>query len=136
MLVGLTPGDDKDVVEHMVSKTLNMRLWEKDGKAWSSSVMDIKGEILAVSQFTLYGYLKGNKPDFHQAMQADQARELFDLYVATLRKKYQADKVQTGQFQTLMEVGSRINGPVTIQHEKMAEEKGSKKKEEAAKEKK
>jgi len=44
VLVGLTPGDNKDVVEHMVSKTLNMRLWaNKDGKAWTSSVMDIKG---------------------------------------------------------------------------------------------
>lgn len=70
MLVGLTPGDNEEVVEHMVSKTLNMRLWPKDGKAWSASVMDIKGEILAVSQFTLYSILKGNKPDFHQAMQA------------------------------------------------------------------
>jgi len=116
VLVGLTPGDDKDVVEHMVNKTLNMRLWEKDGKAWSASVMDIKGEVLAVSQFTLYGYLKGNKPDFHQAMQADQAREMFDLYVSMLRKKYQADRIQTGKFQALMEVGSRINGPVTIEH--------------------
>ena len=75
VLVGLTPGDTKEVVEHMVSKTLNMRLWaNKEGKAWTSSVLDIGGGILAVSQFTLYGILKGNKPDFHGAMEADQAR--------------------------------------------------------------
>jgi D-tyrosyl-tRNA(Tyr) deacylase len=54
-----------------------MRLWEKDNKSWNASVMDIKGEVMAVSQFTLYGILKGNKPDFHAAMQADQAREMF-----------------------------------------------------------
>ena len=45
-----------------------MRLWEKDGKSWNASVKDINGEILIVSQFTLYGILKGNKPDFHGAM--------------------------------------------------------------------
>jgi D-tyrosyl-tRNA(Tyr) deacylase len=101
--VGLTPGDNKDVVEHMVSKTLNMRLWpSKDSKAWSHSVMDIKGEVLAVSQFTLYGILKGNKPDFHAAMQAEEAKQMFDLYVSMLKKKYLPDKIQTGKFQALM----------------------------------
>lgn len=117
VLVGLTAGDSKDVVEHMVSKTLNMRLWENsEGKAWSSSVMDVGGDIMAVSQFTLYSIMKGNKPDFHAAMSADQARELFDLFVSMLRKKYVPERVQTGKFQTLMEVGSVINGPVTIQY--------------------
>ncbi len=51
-----------------------MRLWEKEGKAWNGSVMDIKGEVMAVSQFTLYGILKGNKPDFHSAMEAEKAK--------------------------------------------------------------
>ena len=103
VLVGITTGDNKDVVEHMVNKTLNMRLWDKNGKAWSASVMDIKGEILAVSQFTLYGHLKkGNKPDFHNAMQADEARDIFNMYVEMLKKKYMPEKVQTGRFQTLM----------------------------------
>jgi D-aminoacyl-tRNA deacylase len=122
VLVGITPGDNKDVVDHMVSKTLNMRLWENnEGKAWTSSVMDIGGEVLAVSQFTLYGILKGNKPDFHGAMPAEQAKDLFDLYVDSLKKKYSPEKIQTGKFQALMEVGSIINGPVTIQYEKIAE---------------
>jgi len=58
--------------------------------------------VLAVSQFTLYGILKGNKPDFHGAMQAEEAKQMFDLYVSTLKKKYSIDKIQTGQFQTLM----------------------------------
>jgi D-aminoacyl-tRNA deacylase len=71
ILVGLTPGDNKEVVEHMVSKSLNMRLWEKDGKPWNASVMDIQGEVLAVSQFTLYAVMKGNRPDFHCAMPAE-----------------------------------------------------------------
>jgi D-tyrosyl-tRNA(Tyr) deacylase len=72
--VGLTPTDTLDVVEHMANKVLNMRLWEKNGKTWNASVLDIQGEIMAVSQFTLYGILKGNKPDFHGAMEAEKAR--------------------------------------------------------------
>ena len=70
---------------------------------------------------------KGNKPDFHLAMQADEARDIFNLYVEMLKKKYMPEKVQTGRFQALMEVGSVINGPVTIQHEKMADEFPTKK---------
>ena len=71
---------------------------------------------MVVSQFTLYGMLKGNKPDFHASMEADKARELFDYTVEELKSKYMADRIQTGKFQALMEVGSVINGPVTIQY--------------------
>ncbi len=82
VLVGLTASDNKDIVDHMISKTLNIRLWNnKEGKSWASSVMDIEGEILAVSQFTLYAKMKGNKPDFHSALQADEAKKMFDYYV-------------------------------------------------------
>lgn len=99
----------------MAAKVINMRLWkDKDEKTWAMSVVDIGGDILAVSQFTLYSILKGNKPEFHSAMQAEQARELFDYFVDTLRKKYQPERVQTGKFQALMEVGSIVDGPVTI----------------------
>jgi len=97
-----------------------MRLWEKEGKTWNGTVMEIGGEIMVVSQFTLYGILKGNKPDFHASMEADKAKELFNYLVEQLRSKYHQDKIQTGKFQALMEVGSVINGPVTIQYEKSA----------------
>lgn len=83
--------------------------------------------MLAVSQFTLYSVMKGNRPDFHAALQAEEARELFDLYVEMLRKNYDPTKVKTGQFQSLMEVGSIVNGPVNIQYEKLAEIKPTKK---------
>ena len=76
-MVGLTHNDNKDVIDHMVSKTLNMRLWNKEEKTWAASVMDVGGDIMIVSQFTLYSIMKGNKPDFHSSMQADQARDLF-----------------------------------------------------------
>ncbi len=74
VLVGITHDDNPDVADHMVSKILNMRLWEKEGRNWNGSVMEINGEIMVVSQFTLYGILKGNKPDFHASMEADKAK--------------------------------------------------------------
>ena len=70
VLVGMTHNDNTDVADHMVSKILNMRLWEKDGKTWNGSVMEVGGDIMVVSQFTLYSILKGNKPDFHSAKPA------------------------------------------------------------------
>ena len=90
--------------------------------------MDVGGDLMIVSQFTLYSIMKGNKPDFHASMQAEQARDLFTYFVNQVKKKYPEGKVETGKFQALMEVGSVINGPVTIEYEKMAEEKKPKQK--------
>ena len=85
--------------------------------------MDVGGDLMIVSQFTLYSIMKGNKPDFHASMQAEQARDLFTYFVNQVKKKYPQGRVETGKFQALMEVGSVINGPVTIEYEKMTEEK-------------
>ena len=82
--------------------------------------MDQNGDIMVVSQFTLYGILKGNKPDFHASMDAEKARELFHYLVQKLKDSYVTERIQTGKFQALMEVGSVINGPVTINYEKSA----------------
>lgn len=99
-----------------------MRLWDSEGKAWAASVKDIDGEIMVVSQFTLFGTLKkGNKPDFHGALTANEAKLLYDSYVAQLRAKFGQDKVQTGQFQTKMVVSSSNDGPVTLIHDKFGE---------------
>ena len=95
-----------------------MRLWEKAGKNWNGSVTEIEGDIMIVSQFTLYGILKGNKPDFHASMDAEKARDLFNYLVQKSKDSYIPERIQTGKFQALMEVGSVINGPVTIHYEK------------------
>lgn len=122
VLVGFTKGDDKETLENMVSKTINMRLWESEGKAWAASVKDIGGEILVVSQFTLYGTLKkGNKPDFHAALTANDAKTMYEQYVTMLRDKMGKEKVQTGQFQAKMVVSSANDGPVTLIHERNPE---------------
>lgn len=82
---------------------------------------------MVVSQFTLYGILKGNKPDFHASMEADKAKQLFNYVVEELGNKYSPDRIRTGKFQALMEVGSVINGPVTIEYEKAADQMQKKK---------
>ncbi|KAH6555137.1 hypothetical protein KP509_1Z279100 [Ceratopteris richardii] len=77
-------------------KALNMRIFpnEQNGKAWDQSVMQRNYEVLLVSQFTLYGILKGNKPDFHVAMAPQLAKPFYDSLVERFRKSYVADLVK------------------------------------------
>lgn len=74
---------------------LSLRLFEDTaGKRWQKSVQDEKLEILCVSQFTLYHRLKGNKPDFHLAMQGDQAQQLYQSFLKRLGQAYDATKIK------------------------------------------
>ena len=70
--------------------------------------------ILVVSQFTLMSKMKGTKPDFHEAMEGEKARAIFDSFVSKLRAKYQAERVHTGAFGEKMDVHIRNDGPVTL----------------------
>ena len=67
---------------------LTTRFFEREGKQWNGNVVQLEGEILAVSQFTLYAVLKGTKPDFHNAMGGEQAQRMFDLFVNEVKKGY------------------------------------------------
>lgn len=71
-------------------------------------------EILCVSQFTLCGRLKGNKPDFSKAMPPLQAKAMYEKLLDRLKKDYDADKIKDGVFGALMEVSIQNSGPVTI----------------------
>eukprot|EP00850_Spirogloea_muscicola_P024074 SM000435S15747 [mRNA] locus=s435:12311:13422:- [translate_table: standard] len=86
-----------------------MRLWpdEVTGKAWDKSVVQRNYEVLIVSQFTLYGVLKGNKPDFHVAMPPQQARPFYAALVQRAREAYRPDAVKDGVFGAMMEVISQ-----------------------------
>lgn len=76
-------------------KLLSLRLFEdRDGKRWQKSVQDENFEILCVSQFTLYHRLKGNKPDFHLAMQGEQAQQLYQTFLRRLGHIYDPTKVK------------------------------------------
>lgn len=95
---------------------------QKEPKSWHSCVIDNEFEILVVSQFTLYGILKGNKPDFHKAMGSDEARKMYEYFLQILKKEYQENKIKGGAFQEYMHVNLTNDGPVTLVYEEENED--------------
>ncbi|GAY34655.1 hypothetical protein CUMW_012610 [Citrus unshiu] len=90
-------------------------LHESDTDADADYVMQKKYGVLLVSQFTLYGILKGNKPDFHVAMPPQKAKPFYDSLVDKFRKSYNPDAIKDGVFGALMKVNLVNDGPVTMQ---------------------
>mmetsp|Transcript_32618 Transcript_32618/g.56647 ORF Transcript_32618/g.56647 Transcript_32618/m.56647 type:complete len:148 (-) Transcript_32618:518-961(-) len=113
LLVGISSDDTDTDLEWMARKVLNIRLWP-GAKPWSLNVMQKEFGLLVVSQFTLHAILKGNRPDFHSAMEPARAREVFGNFVELLRRAYVPDRIATGEFGSYMEVAMKGDGPVTI----------------------
>ena len=119
ILLGITHGDTLKQAEQMSAKMLKLRLWhdEETEKTWSKSILDLDYEVIVVSQFTLYGILKDNKPDFHGAMPGDAARTIYEHFVANMRKLHKPERIGTGAFGQKMEVALINDGPVTMTYE-------------------
>ncbi|XP_061584807.1 D-aminoacyl-tRNA deacylase 1 [Cololabis saira] len=118
VLLGINVDDTEKETEYMVRKILNLRLFEDgsgSGRAWSCSVVDRDLEVLLVSQFTLQAVLKGNKPDFHQAMPAQRAEPFYNRVLEEMRSKYRPDRVKDGKFGAHMQLQIQNDGPVTIE---------------------
>jgi len=98
------------------NKILKLCLFDEPstGKRWCTNVQSRQFEVLCVSQFTLYTTLKGNKPDFHLAMEPTKSKELYESLLTRLRTLYQADKIHDGEFGAMMQVNIVNDGPVTI----------------------
>lgn len=113
VLLGVAKGDSETDALYLVEKTLNLRIFDDaDGKP-NRSLIDIGGELLVVSQFTLYGDArKGRRPSYIQAAPADAAKHLYEFFVTEARKEI--EKVETGRFQAIMDVELVNDGPVTI----------------------
>ncbi|KAF2805039.1 D-tyrosyl-tRNA deacylase-like protein, partial [Mytilinidion resinicola] len=118
LVLGAIAKDDtaKDV-ESMAGKVLKLKLWDDDeGGRWKRSVMDIGGEVLCVSQFTLLASTKkGNKPDFRQSAAGVKAKELYQAFFKKVQELHEPDKVKDGIFAAMMDVTLCNDGPVTIQ---------------------
>ena len=114
LLVGIAATDTEVELDWMVRKCLDLRLFpDKAKKPWSKSIADIRGEILVVSQFTLYSDCrKGRRPSFSNSAAPDLALPLYDLFVTKLKQS--GLKVATGQFGAMMEVNIINDGPVTL----------------------
>ena len=112
VLLGIGQDDGQKATDWMIDKIINLRIFEKDGK-FDQSLLDLNGELLLVSQFTLYGDCsKGRRPSFSNAMDVERARDLFDVFVAKAREK--VARVETGVFQAHMDVKLVNDGPVTL----------------------
>lgn len=114
LLVGFTDGDDEEALGWMVDKVLGLRVFaDEDGKM-NRSVQDVDGEVLVVSQFTLYGDVrKGRRPSFVKAARPDVAIPLYESFVETLRTR-SGLRVETGRFGASMQVELVNDGPVTL----------------------
>lgn len=116
VLVGFTDGDNEDKIKWMVNKIVNMRIFPDENDIPNLSVKDIGGEILSVSQFTLYADCnKGNRPSYINAMKPDEATILYDKFNEELAKHV---PVKTGVFGSHMEISFTNIGPHTIVLEK------------------
>ncbi|XP_055849387.1 D-aminoacyl-tRNA deacylase [Episyrphus balteatus] len=118
VLVGFCKTDTEKDVDYITRKILSIRLFhDETGKRWKKSVKDENLEILCVSQFTLYGRLKKNKPDFNLSMEGERANELYSTFLKKLGTQYDSNKIKDGRFGAYMQVHIQNDGPVTIEIE-------------------
>ena len=113
VLLGVEEGDTLQDVDYMAEKIVNLRIFEDSDEKMNHSLLDIKGEMLCISQFTLMGDCrKGRRPNFMSAAKPDLANALYEAFVKKV-ESYQIH-VQTGQFQAHMIVDIQNDGPVTV----------------------
>jgi D-tyrosyl-tRNA(Tyr) deacylase len=113
LLVGFTSGDSEETLRWMVEKVRGLRLFPDSEGKMNLPIDEVGGELLVVSQFTLYGDVrKGRRPSFVNAAEPEEAERLYNRFVALLREG--AIPVATGSFGALMEVDLVNEGPVTL----------------------
>ena len=112
VLVGFTYNDTVEDIKKMVDKVINLRIFDDENKVMNKSLIDVNGNILSVSQFTLYADTKkGRRPSYVKALNGEEAIKLYDIWNEEL-KKYA--HVETGKFGADMQVSLINDGPVTI----------------------
>src|SRR4051794_11681215 len=113
LLVGFTTSDTEEKCEWMAEKVYGLRLFADADEKMNLSLADVGGEILVVSQFTLYGNAeKGRRPSFIDAARPEQAIPLYERFVALIREK--GVTTETGEFGAMMDVELVNDGPVTL----------------------
>jgi D-tyrosyl-tRNA(Tyr) deacylase len=113
VLVGVSRTDTSADADYLAGKIAGLRIFEDSDGKMNLSLADVGGAVLAVSQFTLYGDArKGKRPSFDQAAPAQQANELYQVFVEKIRAE--GIRCETGRFQAIMQVELVNDGPVTI----------------------
>ncbi|KAJ6031042.1 hypothetical protein N7540_001774 [Penicillium herquei] len=118
VFAGIGHEDTEKEADNLVNKVLKAKFWpDENGAQWKKNVQDIEGEVLCVSQFTLYGKMKkGNKPDFHDAAKPEAARRIYDYFYNKMSSSYVSGRVKNGVFQAMMEVELKNDGPVGVDY--------------------
>ena len=123
LFTGFTDGDTEKEIDYLVDKILHLRIFDDENGVMNKSLLDIQGEILSISQFTLYADTKkGRRPSYINALNGSEAQELYDLFNQKL--KTILGKLETGIFGADMQVSLTNDGPVTIILEKEGEKCG------------
>lgn len=113
LLIGISKDDTLEDLKYIKDKVINLRVFEDENDKLNLSLIDIKGDILAISQFTLYGDCrKGRRPNFMNAMGGEEAENLYNEFVKLLKET--GLKVECGEFGANMQVDIQNDGPVTI----------------------
>ena len=113
VLLGISKEDTIEDLKYIKDKIINLRVFEDENDKMNLSLLDIKGDILAISQCTLYGDCrKGRRPNFMNAMGGDEAKALYEEFVKMLKES--GLKIETGEFGAHMNVEIENDGPVTI----------------------
>ncbi|QGQ47379.1 D-aminoacyl-tRNA deacylase [Metabacillus sediminilitoris] len=113
VLVGITHDDTQEDAEYLAEKIANVRIFEDASGKMNDSLLDVNGQVLSVSQFTLYGDCrKGRRPNFMNAARPDFANDLYEVFNAKLRQI--GLHVETGKFGAMMDVQFTNAGPVTL----------------------
>ena len=112
ILVGFTQDDNTEDINYIVKKIINLRIFDDENGIMNKSILDTKGEILSISQFTLYGNTKkGNRPSYIKALGGKEAIKLYEIFNNTLNKSV---PTKSGVFGADMQVTLTNDGPVTI----------------------
>lgn len=112
VLVGFTPGDTETDIDYLIDKIIHLRIFDDESGVMNRSLLDVKGSILSISQFTLYADTKkGRRPSYIHAMKGDEAISLYELWNQKLSSFVH---VETGIFGAEMKVSLINDGPVTI----------------------
>ena len=112
ILVGVNVEDTSEDVDYLVRKTLNLRIFDDENGVMNKSILDVGGDILSISQFTLQASTKdGNRPSYINAMKGEEAIKLYEEYNKKLNEKV---KTYPGVFGAEMKVSITNDGPITI----------------------
>lgn len=113
VLLGISKEDTEEDMKYIKDKIINLRVFSDENDKMNLSLLDIKGELLLISQFTLYGDArKGRRPNFMNALGGDEARVFYEKFIEMMKET--GLKVETGIFGADMKVDIKNDGPVTI----------------------